>query len=107
MNNHEKKKDINSEENNDDGRTSKRLKNKTSNQENDKYITSSEIKELIKNSNLEELKKFFDISKFYDNKFIKWLLLLYKNQSFISIMDLDIEISKDKYKIVLKFYKPV
>jgi len=69
-----KKKDINSEENNDDGSTSKRLKNKTSNQENDKYITSSEIKELIKNSNLEELKKIFDISKFYDNKFIKWLI---------------------------------
>jgi len=50
---------------------------------------------------MKELKNIFDISKFYDNEFIKWLLLLYKNKTYISIVDLDKEISKDEYKILL------
>jgi len=83
---------------------SKRLKTITNNQENDKYISSSEIKEIISNTkdtNMKKLKNIFNISKFYDNKVIKWILLLYKNKSFISIMDLNEEISKDEYKIIL------
>jgi len=101
MNNSLKKRDNKSEEDNDNELTSKKLKTGTNNQENGLYVTSSEIKELIKNSNMKELKNIFDISKFYDNEFIKWLLLLYKNKTFISIVDLDKEISKDEYKILL------
>ncbi|KAL6632462.1 ankyrin repeat-containing domain protein [Neocallimastix sp. 'constans'] len=50
---------------------SKRLKTITNNQENDKYISSSEIKEIISNTkdtNMKKLKNIFNISKFYDNK---------------------------------------
>ena len=101
MNNSLKKRDNKSEEDNDNELTSKKLKTGTNNQENGLYVTSSEIKELIKNSNMKELKNIFDISKFYDNEFIKWLLLLYKNKTYISIVDLDKEISKDEYKILL------
>ena len=54
---------------------------------------------------MEKLKNFFNNSKFYDNEFIKWILLLYKNKTFISIADLDKEISKDEYKIVLIYIK--
>ena len=99
MDNRERKRDITSEEFNDNGHTSKKLKTETNNQENNKYITSSEIKELIKNSNFEELKNIFDISKFYDNEFIKHLLLQYKNKTHVK--NLNYEISKDKYKITL------
>jgi len=101
MNNSLKKRDNKSEEDNDNELTSKKLKTGTNNQENGLYVTSSEIKELIKNSNMKELKNIFDISKFYDNELIKWLLHLYKNKTFISIVDLDKEISKDEYKILL------
>ncbi|KAG4085204.1 hypothetical protein H8356DRAFT_912064, partial [Neocallimastix lanati (nom. inval.)] len=105
MNNSLKKRDKKTEEDNENGHTSKKLKTVTNNQENRLYVTSSEIKELIKNSNMKVLKNIFDISKFYDNEFIKWLLLLYKNKTFISIVDLDKEISKDDYKILLIFKK--
>ena len=71
MNNSLKKRDKKSEEDNDNRHTSKKLKIVTNNQENDLYVTSSEIKELIKNSNIKELKNIFDISKFYDDEFIK------------------------------------
>jgi len=71
MNNHVKKRNIKYEEYNDNGYTSKILKIVTNNQENDLYITSSEIRKLIKNSNINKLKNIFDISKFYDNEFIK------------------------------------
>ncbi|KAL6632450.1 hypothetical protein U3516DRAFT_735779 [Neocallimastix sp. 'constans'] len=71
--------DVKSKEYNDNGCTSKRLKIETYNRENDIYISSSEINKLIKNSNIDELKNIFYISKFYDNEFIKWLLLLHKN----------------------------
>ena len=101
MNNSLKKRDKKSDEDNDNGNTFKKLKTGTNNQENGLYVTSSEIKKLIKSSNMEKLKNFFDISKFYDNEFIKWLLHLYKNKTFISIVDLDKEISKDEYKILL------
>jgi len=50
---------------------------------------------------MEELKNIFDISKFYNNEFIKWLLHLYKNKTFISLKDLNKVISKDEYKIIL------
>jgi len=83
MNNGEKKRDIKNEEYNDNGHISKRLKTQTNNQENGIYVTSSEIKELIKNSNFEELKNIFYISKFYDNEFIKYLLLQYKNKTHV------------------------
>ncbi|KAG4081304.1 hypothetical protein H8356DRAFT_1760225 [Neocallimastix lanati (nom. inval.)] len=105
MNKSLKKRDINSEEDNDNGHISKKLKTEIDNQENDLYVTSSEIKTLIKSSNMEKLKNFFNNSKFYDNEFIKWILLLYKNKTFISIADLDKEISKDEYKIVLIYIK--
>jgi len=59
MNIHVKKKDIKSEEYNDNGHTSKRLKTEANNQENVIYTTSSEIKEFIKNSKMEELKNIF------------------------------------------------
>ncbi|KAG4086941.1 ankyrin [Neocallimastix lanati (nom. inval.)] len=67
------------------------------------YITSSEIKELIKNSNFEELKNIFNVSKFYNDEFIKCLLILYKNKT--PIKNLNYEISKDKYKILLDIKK--
>ena len=89
---------------------SKRLKTIKNNQENDKYISSSEIKEIISNTkdtNMKKLKNIFNISKFYDNEFIKWILLLYKNKSFISIMDLNKEIFKYKYKIILDYKKRI
>ena len=103
MNNRERKRDIKFEEYNDNGHTSKRLKTETNNQENDISITSSEIKELIKNSNMKELKNIFKISKFYDNEFIKCLLLLYKNKA--PAKNLNYEISKDKYKIKINWNK--
>ena len=103
MNNSLKKRDNKSEEDNDNELTSKKLKTGTNNQENGLYVTSSEIKKLIKSSNMEKLKNFFNTSKFYDNEFIKWLLHLYKNKTFISIVDLDKEISKDEYKILFIF----
>ncbi|KAG4103236.1 ankyrin repeat-containing domain protein [Neocallimastix lanati (nom. inval.)] len=99
MNKRKKKRDIKSNEYNNNRHTSIRLKTVTNNQENDLYITSSEIKKLIKNSNLEDLKNIFDNSKFYDNEFIKCLLFLYKNKT--PIKNLNYEISKDKYKITL------
>ena len=95
MNNNVQKRVIKYKEYNDNGHTSKRLKTEINNQKNDKFISSSEIKELIKNSNMEKLKHIFDISKFFDNEFIQWLLLLYKNKTFISIVDLDKVISKE------------
>jgi len=79
------------------------LKTETNNQENDSYFTSSEIKELIKNSKLKELKNIFINSKFYDNEFIKYLLLLYKNKT--PIKNLNYEISKDKKKNCFRFSK--
>ena len=100
MNNLVKKRDKISDGYNDNGHRFKKLKTLRNNQENDKYITTSEIKELIKNSNRKELIKFFNISKFYDNEFIKCLPLLYKNKT--PIKNLNYEISKDKYKIILK-----
>jgi len=106
MSNPVKKRNIISKEYNDyndNGHTSKRLKTETNNQENNKYITSSKIKELMKNSNFEELKNIFNISKFYDNEFIKWLLILYKNKT--PIKNLNYEISKDKYKIIVDYEK--
>ena len=57
MNNRIKMSNIMSEKYNDN--ISKRLKSQTNKQENDMYITSSEIKELIKNSNMKELKNIF------------------------------------------------
>jgi len=105
MNNSVQKRVIKSKEYNDNGHTSKRLKTETNNQKNDKFISSSEIKELINNSNIVELKHIFDISKFFDNEFIQWLLLLYKNKTFISIMNLNKVISKDKYKFLLNYEK--
>jgi len=101
MNNRVKKRDVKSKEYNDNGCTSKRLKIETYNRENDIYISSSEINKLIKNSNIDELKNIFYISKFYDNEFIKWLLLLHKSKTFIFIMDLNKVISKEKYKLIL------
>ncbi|KAG4103237.1 ankyrin repeat-containing domain protein [Neocallimastix lanati (nom. inval.)] len=92
-----------SKEYNKNGHTSIRLKTVTNNQENDLYITSSEIKKLIKNSNLEELKNIFDNSKFYDNEFIKCLLFLYKNKTLVK--NLNYEISKDKCRIILNYDK--
>ena len=83
MNKSLKKRDKKSEEDNDNGHTSKKLKTVTNNQKNGLYVTSSEIKELIKNSNFEELKNIFYISKFYDNEFIKYLLLQYKNKTHV------------------------
>jgi len=59
MNNCKKKRDIKSKKFNDNGHTSIRLKTLTSNEEDDLYITSSKIKDLIKNSNIKELKNIF------------------------------------------------
>ena len=103
MNNRVKKRDIKYEEYNDNKYTSKKLKIVTNNKENDLYISSSEIKKLIKNSNIKKLKNIFDISKFYDNEFIKSLLFLYKNKT--PTKNLNYEISKDKYKIILVYEK--
>ncbi|KAG4097313.1 ankyrin repeat-containing domain protein [Neocallimastix lanati (nom. inval.)] len=50
-----------------------------------------------------EIKKFFNISKFYDNEFIKLLLFLYKNKT--PTKNLNYEISKEKYKIILNWDK--
>ena len=105
MNNSVQKRDIKSKEDSDNGHTSKRSITETNNQKNDKFISSSEIKKLIKNSNIVELKHIFDISKFFDNEFIKWLLFLHKNKTFISIMDLNKIISKDEFKIKLNYEK--
>jgi len=93
--------DIISEKYNDNGCMSKILKTITNNQKNDSYITSSKIKELIKNSKLKKLKNIFNKSKIYDKEFIKCLLFLYKNKT--PIKNLNYEISKDKYKIILNF----
>ena len=48
MNNNVQKRVIKYKEYNDNGHTSKRLKTETNNQENGKYITSSEIKKTNK-----------------------------------------------------------
>jgi len=42
-----------------------------------RYITSSEIKELINNSNIDKLKNIFVNLNFNDNEFIKILLSFY------------------------------
>ena len=103
MKNCKKKRDRKSKRYNDNGHMSKRIKTIVNIQENDKYISSSEIKKLIRNSNLDELQNIFDISKFYDNEFIKWLLFLYKNKTFIYTIDLNKVISKDEYKIEIEY----
>ena len=72
---------------------------------NDLYISSSLIKLLIKKNKMVLLKNIFDNLKIYDNDFIKWLLLLYKNKSSISTEKLNQEISEDKYKIIIDYEK--
>jgi len=96
MNNSVKKRNIKSKEDSDNGHISKRSITEINNKENvNRSIT--EIKGIIKNSNIEKLKHIFDISKFYDNDIILWVLLFYKNKTFISIMDLNEVISKDEF----------
>jgi len=104
MNNHEKKKNIKSEEYNDNWNTSKRLKTLTTNQENDIYIYYFFWnKRINKKFKYNEIKNFFNISKFYDNEFIKLLLFLYKNKT--PTKNLNYEISKEKYIIILNWDK--
>jgi len=79
--------------------TSERLKFIIKNCHNSLYISSFLIKELIKDNNDELLKIIYDNFKFYDNSFIKWLLVHYANQAAISTSDLNKKISNKKYKI--------
>ena len=51
--------------------TPERLKRLINDNHNDLYISSSLIKLLIKENEMELLKIIFDNSKFYDNEFIK------------------------------------
>ncbi|KAG4092692.1 ankyrin repeat-containing domain protein [Neocallimastix lanati (nom. inval.)] len=99
MNHNTNKKDIILEIYNENGLTPRKLKSLINDRSQDSYISSSLLKILIKNNKIELLKIIFDKLKFYDNEFIKWLLFLYKNKTFISTMDLKQEISKDRYKI--------
>jgi len=84
--------------------TPERLKSLINDNHNDLYISSSLIKLLIKENEAELLKIIFDNSKFYDNDFIKHLIYLYKYKTLISTKELNQEISKDKYKILI-YYK--
>jgi len=56
---------------------------------------------------MELLKIIFDNSKFYDNDFIKHLIYLYKYKTLISTKELNQEISKDKYKILIDYKSSV
>jgi len=63
------------------------------------YISSSLLKKLIKNNEIQLLKVIFSNSKFYDNEFIKTLLYQYKYKTSISDNDLNRIISNDHYII--------
>ena len=54
---------------------------------------------------MELLKIIFDNSKFYDDDFIKHLIYQYKYKTLISTKELNQEISKDKYKIIIDYEK--
>ncbi|KAG4092683.1 ankyrin repeat-containing domain protein [Neocallimastix lanati (nom. inval.)] len=85
--------------------TPKILENLINNNHHDLYISSSLIKLLIKENEIELLNIIFDNLKFYDNDFIKWLLLLYKNKNYISPNNLNQKISKKEYKIIIDHKK--
>ena len=105
MNNSINRKDILLEIYNKKKLTSEVLESLINNNHNDLYISSSLIKLLIKENEMEILKIVFDNLKFYDNGFIKWLLFLYKNKAFTSTKNINQEISKDKYKIMIEYEK--
>ena len=67
------------------------------------HVSSSLIKSLIKENEMELLKIIFDNSKFYDDDFIKQLIYQYKYKTLISTKELNQEISKDKYKIIIDY----
>ncbi|KAG4097117.1 ankyrin repeat-containing domain protein [Neocallimastix lanati (nom. inval.)] len=68
------------------------------------YISSFLIKELINKDEFELLELIFNNLKFYNNEFMKWLLHQYKNKTPISLMDLNQEISNEKFKISTDIY---
>ena len=105
MNNSINKKDILLEIYNENELKPEKLKSLINDNHYDLYISSSLIKLLIKENEMELLKIIFDNLNLYDNEFIKWLLLLYKNTTFISTKNLNHEISKDKYKIIIDYEK--
>jgi len=63
------------------------------------YISSSLLKKLIKNNEIQLLKIIFSKSKFYDNEFIKTLLYQYKYKTSIFVNDLNRIMSNDHYII--------
>eukprot|EP00833_Pecoramyces_ruminatium_P007802 jgi/Orpsp1_1/1181834/evm.model.c7180000078802.1 len=78
--------------------TYKRLNFIIKNCSNDLNISYSLIKSIIKDDNIVLLDLLFDNFKFYDNKFILDILLIYKYKTPISCSDLKEKISK--YKIL-------
>ncbi|KAG4099166.1 hypothetical protein H8356DRAFT_360223 [Neocallimastix lanati (nom. inval.)] len=94
MNNSKNKKDILLETYNENKLTPEILENLINDNHHDLYISSSLMELLIKENEMVLLKIIFDNLKLYDNDFIKWLLLLYKNKAFISPNNLNQEISK-------------
>jgi len=63
------------------------------------YISSSLIRELIKNNEIQLLRIIFENFKFYDNDFIKMLLYQYKNKTSTSVTNLNGIISNKQYRI--------
>ena len=63
------------------------------------WISSSLLKKLIKNNEIQLLSIIFDNFKFYDNEFIIMLLYQYKNKISISVTDINRMMSNDQYII--------
>ncbi|KAL6595170.1 hypothetical protein U3516DRAFT_566666, partial [Neocallimastix sp. 'constans'] len=66
-----------------------------------KYInvSSSLVKQLMKDENIDLLDIIFYNLKFFDNDLIKTFLMYYKNKIPLTLSELEQLISKDKYKI--------
>jgi len=71
----------------------------------DLNISTSLIKRLMKNNEIELLQIIFKKLKFYDTEIIKYLLYLYKNKIPISLFNLKQELSNEKYKILITINK--
>ncbi|KAL6635594.1 hypothetical protein U3516DRAFT_500399, partial [Neocallimastix sp. 'constans'] len=69
------------------------------------YVSISLMKKLINDNNTELLLFILKHLSFFDNELVLKLLLLYRNKTPISDIDLIQQISNEKYKIINKNYK--
>jgi len=65
-------------------------------------ISSNLIKRLIKDGDIYLLDIIFNILKFYNNDFILRFLLCYNNRTALSTLDLNQQISNEKFKISIE-----